>query len=207
MAGSGGGSSNSDDCTNGEYMKPLPVPLPSGGGATERELESFVCDALSSCIMLERYPRCVIQVVIQIVQADGSVPGVAVNCAVLALMDACVAMRMIPVASTTCVVASRTCQESQQQLNDNINSVWMDPSAEEESADGHSIVVFVTEADSNDDGKAPEIITSFTYGAPVSMSGLLHCMDCGRKYNTAMVTFTRMAEKQKVEQEVETLWS
>ena len=206
MAGTGGGSSNNDDHTNGEYMKPLPAPLPSGGGATERELESFVGDALSSCIMLQRYPRCVIQVVIQIVQADGSVPGVALNCAVLALMDASVAMRVIPVA-TTCAVVSRASEESQQQLNDNINSVWMDPSAEEESADGHSIVVFVTEADSNDDGRVPEIVASFTYGAPVAMSGLLQCMDCYRMYNTAIVTFARMALEHKVEQEVKTLWS
>ena len=82
-AGGGGNSSSAGVVQDGDgdakddvakkstnAMTSLSVPLPSGGGATERELEYFLRDALSSCIMLERYPRCVIQVVIQIVQAD-----------------------------------------------------------------------------------------------------------------------------------------
>lgn len=201
MAGSGGGVS-SDGKDNGECMKPLATPMPSGGGASERELESFVCDALSSCIMLERYPRCVIQVVIQIVQADGSVLGTAVNCAEMALVDAGVAMKGLPVAST-CVVVSRQLQ------NGHAGSIWMDPTAEEESAEGHTIVILVTEAGSSDDeaDKAAEVITSFTSGAPLSMSGLIQCMETTDKFNTAMVAFMRMAVDQKVQKEVETLWS
>ncbi|EED91989.1 predicted protein, partial [Thalassiosira pseudonana CCMP1335] len=67
----------------------------AGGGSSGDVVEHDTADgdALSSCIMLEKYPRCVIQVVIQIVQADGSVLGSATNCAVMALMDAGVAMR------------------------------------------------------------------------------------------------------------------
>jgi ribonuclease PH len=202
MAGSGGGVSG-DGNQNGECIKPLATPMPFGCGASERELESFVRDALSCCIMLERYPRCVVQVVVQIVQADGSVLGTAVNCAVMALMDAGVAMKGLPVAST-CVVVGR-----QLRNNDNSDSIWIDPTAEEESAEGHTIVVLVTEAGSNDDetDKASEVITSFSSGAPMPTCGLIQCMENTDKYNKAMVAFMRMAVEQKVQKEVVTLWS
>lgn len=199
MAGSGGVSS--DGAADGETMKQLATPLPPGGGATERELESFLSDALSSCIMLERYPRCVIQVVVQIVQADGSVLGTAVNCAALALMDAGVAMRGLPVA-TTCLVVGK-----QPQIDE--SCIWIDPTAEEESAEKHSIAVLVTEAGSDDKevGGCSAIITSLTCGAPLSMTGLIQCMESTDEYNRAMMAFMRMALEQKVQKEVETLWT
>jgi ribonuclease PH len=68
------------------------LPMPPGLGATEGELERLVCSSLSSCILLENYLRCVIQVIVLVVQANGTVLGSAVNCAVLALLDAGVAM-------------------------------------------------------------------------------------------------------------------
>jgi ribonuclease PH len=158
--------------------------------------------------MLERYPRCVIQVVVQIVMADGSVIGTAVNCAVMALMDAGVAMRGLPIASTFVVVGDNMSEVNQSSQNDAI-SVWVDPTAEEESAEGHAIVVLVTETESDveTDKKPPEIITSFTCGAPMSLLGLVQCTECTEKYNAAMVAFMRMAVERKVQTEVETLWS
>ncbi|KAL3805815.1 hypothetical protein HJC23_007776 [Cyclotella cryptica] len=224
VGGGGGGGTSSDGngrdvvVPNGG-MKPLATPLPSGGGATERELEHFLCDALSSCIMLERYPRCVIQVVIQILQADGSVLGTALNCAVLALMDAGVAMRGLPVACTCVVVEGRDESGQQQQQHEeereNERSIWIDPTAEEESAEGHSIVVLVTESTSSSNNQVASIerpsqellITSFTYGAPMSMQGLLQCMESVGQCNVATVAFMRMAVEQKVQREVVTLWS
>ncbi|KAL7477553.1 hypothetical protein ACHAW6_003360 [Cyclotella cf. meneghiniana] len=223
-AGVGGGAGGvSSDVGNGRDdvadggRKPLAAPLPSGGGASERELENFLVDALSSCIMLERYPRCVIQVVIQILQADGSVLGTALNCAVLALMDAGVAMTGLPVACTCLVVEWRNkCQQQQQQqyeddLQVNERSIWIDPNAEEESAEGHSVVVLVAEASggaaTTGSPSEPLLISSFTYGAPMSMQGLLQCVENVRQCNVATVAFMRMAVEQKVQQEVVTLWS
>ena len=68
------------------------LPMPPGLGATEGELERLVRSSLSSCILLENYPRCVIRVIVLVVQASKTVLGSAVNCAVLALLDAGVAM-------------------------------------------------------------------------------------------------------------------
>jgi len=227
--------------SNNNTMKSLPISPPPGLGATERELEYTLRDALSSCIILDRYPRCVIQIVIQVVQADGSVLGSAVNCAVLALLDAGVGMWGMPVAST-CVVIPRCCYSSSSSstmnggngnddvaMNDgdgngngNDNTIWLDPTAEEEGGVGHAIVVAVTDASNNnvnnkqsaesaergggdDDGG---IITSYTFGAPLSLNGLLSSMKCMKDTSSvAMVAFMRLAVERKVQREIQTLWS
>uniref|UniRef100_A0A7S2M291 Exoribonuclease phosphorolytic domain-containing protein n=1 Tax=Skeletonema marinoi TaxID=267567 RepID=A0A7S2M291_9STRA len=219
-------------------MTSLPVPLPSGGGATERELEYFLRDALSSCIMLERYPRCVIQVVIQIVQADGSVLGTAVNCAVMALMDAGIAMRGLAVAAT-CVAINRSplsraedmdidASDKEQNKSDGV-TIWLDPTAEEESGEGHGMVVIVVDASkipkqpksssitsiSNDMDQVElnaeqddaNIITSFTYGSPLSLDGLLSSIESSKQSCAAFTAFMRLAVEQKVQKEEQTLWS
>ena len=208
-----------------QYMKTVPVPPPPGLGSTERELEYFLRDALSSCIIHERYPRCVIQVVIQIVQADGSVLGSAVNCALLALMDAGVAMWGLPVAST-CVVIPKSCYDNTTTIDEDDAGVettkekhddviWLDPTAEEEAGAGHAIVVIVTD-DTKQNQQTIEkgeevgeggIITSFTFG-PLSLQGLLSSIKCMKETSSAaMVAFMRLAVEQKVQREVQTLWS
>ncbi|KAL3762635.1 hypothetical protein ACHAW5_001228 [Stephanodiscus triporus] len=132
------------------------LPLPPGLGATEREMERFVRDSLAPFVRLEDYPRCVIQVVVQVIQADGSVLGTAVNCAVLALMDAGVAMRGVPVA-TTCVVFDERDDRSanvedggrgRTTTTTTTTTAWLDPTAEEESGGGgrRGIAIVVTDA-------------------------------------------------------------
>ena len=236
MEGSNDGNGAADSATdkvnkkatNGSSsMTSLPVPLPSGGGATERELEYFVRDALSSCILLDRYPRCVIQVVIQIVQADGGVLATAVNCAVMALMDAGVAMRGLPVAATCVVIGNCLNVDPKEEhmeidgetKHENDDVIWLDPTAEEESGEGHAVVVLVTDASSisksanaalsssksnQEEGK---IITSFTFGAPLSLQGLLSSVESTQQSSAAMVAFMRLAVEQKVQREAQTLWS
>jgi len=224
--------------TNNSTMTSLPVPLPSGGGATERELEYFLRDALSSCIMLERYPRCVIQVVIQIVQADGSVLGTAVNCAVMALMDAGITMRGLAVAATCVAVKNSSVERAEdmdvdtgemgQNKNDKV-TVWLDPTAEEESGEGHGMVVIVIDASKiskqsnycsitsiskdmdqvelNAEKDDAKIITSFTYGSPLSLAGLLSSIESSKQSCAAFAAFMRLAVEQKVQKEEQTLWS
>jgi len=199
-------------------MKTVPIPPPPGLGSTERELEYIVRDTLSSCILLDRYPRCVIQVVLQIVQADGCVLGSAINCALLALMDCGIAMWGLPVAST-CVVIPRSCytrgSSSDSEEKGEENTIWLDPTAEEEGGVGHSIVVLVTDGRAKqqqikEEGESDDedIIASMTFGAPLSLKGLLSSMKCMKQSSsTAMLAFMRLAVEQKVQREVETLWS
>lgn len=245
-AASGGGNNSStvQNESNGDVsnnsMTSLPVPLPSGGGATERELEYFLRDALSSCIMLERYPRCVIQVVIQIVSSDGSVVGTAVNCAVMALMDAGIAMRGLAVAATCVTInnsLSRLGEEDmdvdtsiQEQNKNEKVTIWLDPTAEEESGEGHGVVVIVLDASkisnktnsssiasiskdmdqvklNTEEEDNENIITSFTYGSPTTLDGLLTSIERSKQSCAAFTAFMRLAVEQKVQKEEQNLWS
>lgn len=234
-ATAGGGNSTSAGGT-ASAMTPLSLTLPSGGGATERELEYFLRDALSSCIMLERYPRCVLQVVIQVVQADGSVLGTAVNCAVMALMDAGISMRGLAVAATCVVINNSSVSPSVEDIDiDRSNqerkknekvTIWLDPTAEEESGEGHGVVVIVVDASniskqsisssittiSNDMDQVKlenhaKIITSLTYGSPLSLEGLLSSIESSKESCAASTAFMRLAVEQKVRKEEQTLWS
>ena len=200
------------------------LPLPPGLGATERELERFVKDALAHCIVLENYPRCVIQVIVQVVQADGSVLGSAVNCALLALLDAGVAMRGVPVA-TTCVVFDEDARDGDDSsttstmTTKNVTTVWLDPTAEEESGDGNrGIAVLVTDSSSSpsssnvnandDDDDGAIVVAMHTFGAPMSLDGLLSTIEYSSSYSApAMAAFVRLAIERKVQREVQTLWS
>ena len=210
---------NIQNQTSTTVMKSVPIPPPPGLGSTERELEYIVRDTLSSCILLDRYPRCVIQVVLQIVQADGCVLGSAINCALLALMDCGIAMWGLPVAST-CVVIPKSCYTGgsiSEEKGGEENTIWLDPTAEEEGGVGHSIVVLVTDGNAKQQQQIKEggeneddddIITSMTFGAPLSLKGLLSSMKCMKQSSaTAMLAFMRLAVEQKVQREVETLWS
>ncbi|KAL3807038.1 hypothetical protein ACHAXA_010425 [Cyclostephanos tholiformis] len=216
VGGAGGGVEGEDvvcaTASSNASRKNLP-PLPPGLGATERELERFVKDALSHCVLLESYPRCVIQVIVQIVQADGSTLGSAINCALLALLDAGIAMRGVPVA-TTCAVFD---DEDVYDDGEDTTTVWLDPTAEEESGNGNrGIVVLVTNASSaSSDGDAPNnigdgaiVVAMHTFGSPISLDGLLSTIEYSNTYSApAISAFVRLAIEKKVKREVETLWS
>ena len=62
-------------------------------------------------------------------------------------------------------------------------------------------------ADNDDDDDSGGIITSITFGAPLSIKGLLSSAECAKQSSAAMVAFMRLAIEQKVQRESQTLWS
>jgi exosome complex component RRP41 len=67
-------------------------PAPS---RREREISMVISNALRPALFLEEYPRAVIDVFIQVIQADGGTRCAAINAASLALADAGVPMRTL----------------------------------------------------------------------------------------------------------------
>ena len=65
LFGGGGeeGGKEDADITNTTTTKSF--PLPPGLDAIERELEHIVKDSLSSFVLLENYPRCMIQIIVR----------------------------------------------------------------------------------------------------------------------------------------------
>lgn len=69
-------------------------PAPS---RREREISMVIANALKPALFLEEYPKAVVDVFIQVIQADGGTRCAAINAASLALADAGIPMRgLIP---------------------------------------------------------------------------------------------------------------
>jgi|EP00979_Chaetoceros_neogracilis_P003069 exosome complex component RRP46 len=161
-----------------------------GYGANERELERFIGDSLMACIAIDQYPRTVIEVVIQVIKVDGSLVATALNAATLALLDAGIQMKSLPIA-TTCLVPTN---------GDVTTEFRFDPTAEEESSDEYSAIVVAT--DSVRDG----VIASMTFGS-FQLDSFLSCVEGAKRASKAVVAFMRIAMEQKVNREAKTLWS
>ena len=165
------------------------VLLKSGTAVTlEREWESFLSKVLMACVDVTKYPRTVIQVVLQIIQTDGSVLSCALHAAVAALLDAGIVMFSLPVA-TTCLLSKSL-------------PMRLDPTAEEEENDDSSVIVLV-----NDNLKPEKILGCQTMGASVPLESLLTCLQTASRASAAVVAFWRLAVEQKVTRQSHTLWS
>ena len=67
-------------------------PAPS---RREREISMVISNALQPALFLEEFPRAVVDVYIQVIQADGGTRCAAINAASLALADAGIPMRSL----------------------------------------------------------------------------------------------------------------
>jgi ribonuclease PH len=155
----------------------------------EYEWSQFLTSVLSSCIDRSMYPRSVVEVVLQIIQGDGSLVACLLHAAVAALMDAGVDLLYLPVA-TTCLIK-----------NDS-SSTHLDPTLSEEEEPGTTVLVLV-----NETARPDRILGSHTVGSGLSMEKLLHCTQVASKACPAIVAFWRLAVEQKVTRESQTLWS
>jgi exosome complex component RRP46 len=146
------------------------------------EWEDFLTQQLAACIVTESYPRCVISIVLQILNADGSVLAVALHAAVSALMDAGIDMHLLPTA-VTCSCASD-------------GSMQLDPSYEEEQS-SQGVIVFVFSPD-----QSHGMLGCYTTASlQQSTVQLLQCCSTCQRAVPAIQAFWRLA-MEKVAQQV-----
>eukprot|EP00980_Cylindrotheca_fusiformis_P003756 scaffold834_cov123-Cylindrotheca_fusiformis.AAC.3 len=167
------------------------------------EYKSFLTKILKACIDTAKFPRTVVEVVLQGIQSDGSVLSCLLHAAVAALIDAGVDLLYLPVA-TTCLLIQK--QQHQQQENDSSSlgvEILLDPVASEEGADdSNSEIVLVTDC-----SQPTKILGSYTLGAGVSLDHFLSCQQVSAQASPAIPAFWRLAIEQKVTREMQTLWS
>lgn len=168
--------------------------------AVEFEWSEFLCTVLSACIERKRYPRSVVEIVLQIIQADGSVLSSLLHAAVAALMDAGVEMLYLPVA-TTCLVHD-VFDDDASRVKLTSSAIYLDPSQAEEEDPNTSILVLVNESSQPD-----KILGSHSLGRGLALEKLLSCIQVATKAGPAIVAFWRLAVEQKVTRESQTLWS
>lgn len=180
------------------------VVIKSGNGdnlTLDYEMGNLITKVLSAAIDLSTFPRCVIEVVLQVIQSDGSLLSCMVHAAVAALLDAGVDLLFLPVA-TTCLVKGGHSLGVGEGGNE-VLSVRLDPTAlEEEEEIDSSIVVLV-----NDHTRGDHVFASHTLGPGVSLDEMLACLQVASKACQAIPAFWRLAMEQKVTRESQTLWS
>jgi ribonuclease PH len=181
------------------------------------EWEQLIASVLSGAIVTERYPRTVLQVVVHILTADGSVLAAALHAAVSALLDAGIEMRYLPTAVTCCLTAAAappppsdtppisTIMEDERKnypaTTDNAAEILLDPSAEEEQERDTGTVVVVAHAEQK------EVLALHTSNCCLSSNELLRCCAVAFRTGPAIVSFWRLALEQKTAREDRTLWS
>lgn len=166
-------------------------------GNYETELGEFLTKILTSCIDVSSFPRCVIEVVLQIIQSDGSLLACLLHGAVAALMDAGVDLLYLPVA-TTCLVGANNGSR-----DDPKNTIRLDPTLVEELEERDSSIVVLVNDQRTPDG----ILGSHTVGSGIALDDLLACIQIASKACSAIPTFWRLATEQKLNRESQTLWS
>ena len=157
----------------------------------ETELGDFVTKILTSCVDTSRFPRCIIEVVLQIIQSDGSLLACLLHGAVAALMDAGIDLLYLPVA-TTCLVGAN-----------GKASIRLDPTSVEEEEERESSIIILV----NEERNPEKILGSHTVGSGTSLDDLLACIQIASKACKAIPAFWRLAMEQKLNRESQTLWS
>ena len=87
------GAQKRQEIVNRACIEVVYKPLSSAPGAAEKEKESVLRQLVEAAVMTHLHPRCVIQVVVQELNDDGSMLAVAINAVMVALLDAGVPLR------------------------------------------------------------------------------------------------------------------
>ncbi len=176
----------------------------------QTELSEFLTQTLAACIDVQQFPRCIIEVVLQIIQNDGSLPAGLLHAGVAALMDAGVDLLYLPVATTCLVTSSSTLSNTISGTTSTTStstststSILLDPTSAEEEQDRDSSVICLV----NQEQEPDRILASHTMGSGTSLDDLLQCLQIASKACSAIPAFWRLAMEQKVNRESQTLWS
>jgi exosome complex component RRP46 len=179
---------NSDACT-------VSVVIKGDVQGYEREWEAFLTEQLKACILTNKYRRCVVSVILQVMNADGSVLAACLHASIAALMDGCIEMKLLPTA-VTCRIMKNTNEDGYIQL---------DPNAEEEQeADAVIVVVLPNHATAD---RCFMLGCFTTASMNQSVDKILNCCRTAARAVPAVQAFLRLVVEQKVTRESQTLWS
>lgn len=174
----------------------------------EREWEQLLTNVLLACIDTKLYARTVVEIVLQVIQDDGSVLAAALHASVAALMDAGIAMTSLPVATTFLIITDNE-NAGEKQL------ILLDPTSEEELDAEASVLVMVTEHERPEQILATHSMVACALpskfksnsSSALSLPTILSCAQSAARATPAVVTFWRLAMEQRVTRESQTLWS
>jgi exosome complex component RRP46 len=161
-------------------------------GSYDTEWESFLTQQLAACIVKESYPRCVISIILQIINDDGSVLAAALHAAVSALLDAAIEMKYLPTAAT-CYCEKYSAPTPPMSTSTTTSIIILDPTVDEEkSAQAVIVLVFLPKADS--------LIGCYTTASMrLSAKQLINCCVIASRAVPAIQAFRRLTVEKVTE--------
>eukprot|EP00929_Paragymnodinium_shiwhaense_P015551 TRINITY_DN123664_c0_g1_i1.p1 TRINITY_DN123664_c0_g1~~TRINITY_DN123664_c0_g1_i1.p1 ORF type:complete len:258 (+),score=35.10 TRINITY_DN123664_c0_g1_i1:60-776(+) len=152
-------------------------------GPAEKQLENHLTRHLDHVVVHKEYPRTQIQVILQIISADGSVGAVAGNAAFLALLDAGVAMRATALSVSIGISLDPELPEP---------VLLLDPTEAEESSCDATVTIGV-------DGGRDLLVSSLSSGAALDAATWSQCVVAGTKACKVLEAFLRMSLHKRLE--------
>mmetsp|Transcript_106615 Transcript_106615/g.211762 ORF Transcript_106615/g.211762 Transcript_106615/m.211762 type:complete len:240 (-) Transcript_106615:13-732(-) len=156
-------------------------------GMAEKQLEGFVQRQLEHIVVRTQYPRTSIMVVLQVVSVDGSVAAVAANAAILALLDAGVAMHSTVMSVT---VGVRLVEEPTSGCGS--ATLLLDPMAAEERICDAVVTVSM-------DSNRGVLVSSLSSGLALDALAWTDCIGAASRACTVLEAFLRKTMEKRLE--------
>lgn len=178
--------------------------------ADHDEWETLLRHVLEGCVDRSKYPRCVVQVVCHVLQGDGSVLVACLHAAVLALLDAGVALHQLPTA-----VSLRVCRDDETSNSETSQShyqIALDPDeAAEQDLDRQTaavpsalVTLVVVETSHTKNAAAATtpltVLATHTVGGPTPLAAWATLLALAGRARPALTHFWQLALQQKFQQ-------
>uniref|UniRef100_H2ZCM7 Uncharacterized protein n=1 Tax=Ciona savignyi TaxID=51511 RepID=H2ZCM7_CIOSA len=160
---------------------------PKHGSPTlaEKYLMQFIQGVCENAIMLTLHPRTVFAIIVQIMQDQGSLLSCAINATCMALQDAGIAMKYMPVAVTVAIKS-----EVHSDIEDPTDVIIVNPNLKEET-ESFAVLTYVF------DNVKQNLLCTHTRG-PMLPKQHERCLETARGATERVLTFFRESITQKV---------
>lgn len=154
-----------------------------------KAMRNFLASAVKNCIDLDKYPRMLIYIRIEVIIDDGSLLSTAFNACIIALIDSGISLKSTPVASSIILYQF----PSNSKLVDNYE-IFLDPTKEEEINSISKIMIvsqssgvyLKSEDKVSEDNKEDEIIVTTQIVGSVNVDALIQANElafkCSKKF-------------------------
>ena len=163
--------------------------------SNQEEWEPLLRSILLRCIDVPQYPRSVVQIVCHVLSNDGSVLAACLHAAVAALMDAGIALQMLPTAVILRVVDK----------SDGRYHLSLDPDGEQEQDkdlaphEPASALVFLVVAQSSSNDDKLTTLAAHSWGGRAPLDIWSTATGLAERARPALTNFMKMALQQKMQ--------
>nr|CAB3244003.1 exosome complex component RRP46 [Phallusia mammillata] len=162
-------------------------------GIAEKYLEQFVKGVCESCIQRSLHPRTTFSIIVQVIQDRGSLLSCAINGTSMALQDAGISMKFMPVAVTVALKHKEEVSMETDCGTEDYDVIFSPSLEEEEKAFANLTLVF--------DSVKSELVSTYASG-PMTSFQYQQCLMSAKNVSKSIVQFFRDSVSKKLAADV-----